>query len=93
MSTSTVKSKAWFKNRCSHGCQFCGVKFPGRKNNGLVMAHIIEGGPKTQNNFLALCPNCEKSFDNMMKPALYNALIKHNGGKVPEKWGTLETRI
>ena len=86
MSTSTVKSKEWYIKRCKSGCQFCGVKFPDRPNHGLVLAHIIEGGPNTQNNFLALCPNCEKSFDNMMKPAIYEALTTITGGTVPETW-------
>jgi hypothetical protein len=86
MSTATVKAKAWYVNRCKDGCQFCCVKFPGRVNNGLVLAHIIEDGPNTQNNFLALCPNCEKSFDNMMKPAIYEALTTITDGTVPETW-------
>jgi len=62
------------------------AKFPGRPNNGLVLAHIIEDGPNIQDNFLALCPNCEKSFDNMMKPAIYGAFTAIMDGKVPETW-------
>ena len=89
MSTSTAKKKDWFKTKCKCGCQICGIKFPGRKNNGLVLAHIIEDGPLKQENILALCPNCHFSFDEALKPALHKAITEYSRGKVPEKWEKL----
>lgn len=89
MSLSTVKRSEWFRVRCENGCQICGKKFPGRNNNGLVAAHIIEKGPKTKINFLALCSNCEKSFDKIIKPAIYNAISEINKGKIPNDWKNL----
>jgi len=90
MSISTAKKSKWFRDRCELGCQICGVKFSGRKNNGLVFSHIIEDGPLKKENVLALCPNCEDSFDKTLKPALYEAITKHAGGKVPKVWGKSE---
>ena len=89
MSTSTVKKKKWFRDICEEGCQICGKKFPGRNNNGLIAAHIIENGPNTKVNYLALCPNCEKSFDKIIKRAVYNAISKINKGKIPDDWKNL----
>jgi hypothetical protein len=63
--------------------------FPGRNNNGLVVAHIIEDGPDREINCLALCPNCEKSFDKVLKPLIYNAITKINNCEIPERWKDL----
>jgi 5-methylcytosine-specific restriction endonuclease McrA len=86
MSKSTTKSRDWYKKRCDEGCQICGAKFPGRKNNGMIMSHIIDSGSNIKENLLALCSNCEKSFDEIIKPAIYKAIMIHNNGKIPEEW-------
>lgn len=86
MSRETMKDREWYRKRCEEGCQICGVKFPGRKNFGLVEGHIFEAGPNEMYNIIVLCPNCEKSFDEILKPAIYEALMKYNYGELPEKW-------
>ena len=89
MSTSTAKKSEWFRERCEDGCQICAIKFPHLPNNGLQFAHIVsktEGGGDSKINCLALCPNCEKSFDITVKRGVYRALKRHTNGKVPESW-------
>ncbi len=86
MSRSTAKKKKWFVDKCKNGCQICGSRFPGRNNNGLVIGHIIENGSDSDINCLALCPNCEKSFDIILKPILFKAIKEINDGKIPESW-------
>lgn len=92
---TTAKRKKWFVDLCEKGCQICGIKFPNLKNNGLQWSHIVSttvGGRDTKDNCLALCPNCETSFDIVVKPAIYRALMELAGGKVPENWKEGEGR-
>lgn len=87
----TAKKKKWFIDLCKNGCQFCGVKRPMLKNNGLEWSHIIsknDGGSDVEINCLALCPNCSLTFDRILKPTIYNALDKLNNRLVPESWET-----
>jgi len=89
MAKTAAKRKKWFVDLCEKGCQICGIKFPNLKNNGLQWSHIVSikmGGRDTKGNCLALCPNCETSFDVIAKPAIYRALMEFTGGKVPENW-------
>lgn len=89
MSTETAKRSKWFRKLCEDGCQICAVKFPHLPKNGLQFAHIVStkvGGGNARVNCLALCPNCERSFDIVIKHALYDALKTYTGGKVPENW-------
>ena len=98
MSRSTAKGKAWYKQKRDDGCLICGTIFLGRENKGMIMSHIIDkksgikGELDSEDNCLALCANCEKSFDEKIKPAIYRAMYKFNKGKIPEKWKKSNTR-
>ena len=90
MSKSTAKKKRWFRKLCKDGCQICAIKFPSMPSNGLQFAHIVsptlDKGGDSRDNCLVLCPNCEKSFDIVVKQGIYRALKRHTWGKVPESW-------
>lgn len=92
---TTAKNKKWFVDLCEKGCQICGMKFHGQKNNGLKWCHIVskkDGGNDESVNCLALCPNCEYAFDVIIKPAIYVALEKSDSRTVPESWKRGEGR-
>lgn len=96
MSKSTAKKRKWFTELCKDGCQICAIKFPDLPNNGLQFAHIVsptrDKGGNSKENCLALCPNCEKSFDITVKKAIYHATARHTKGRVPESWRKGEGR-
>ena|SRR3990172_11480896 len=95
MVKSTAKDKKWFIDLCEKGCQICGRKFPGQKNNGLEFSHIIsndESGNDKKENCLALCPNCAYAFDVVIKPSIYEAFAQFNNKFVPENWKNGEGR-
>ena len=80
------KKNKWFVGKCKKGCQICGSIFLGRINNGLIMAHIVDKHPNTYVICPSLCPNCENSFDEILKPAMFKTITKIKKGKVPEEW-------
>ncbi len=95
MSTSTAKKSKWFRKLYEDGCQICAIKFPHLPHNGLQFAHIVsktEGGGDSKINCLALCPNCEKAFDIVVKKAIYHATLRPTKGRVPESWREGEGR-
>ena len=91
-----AKDKKWFKDKAKLGCQLCGHKSPGLKNNGLQAAHILskklEKGNDEEVNCLVLCKNCELAFDRVIKPALFDAMVHFKIRKLPESWENAEGR-
>lgn len=86
-----VKKTKWIQAMIETGCQICGRLFPEIKNNGLQSCHIVaksQGGGSSLANTLILCPNGHLTIDVIIKPAIYNALKKHNDGRVPYQWKT-----
>ena len=75
----------WIEDHAGAGCAFCGHVNPGLPKPGLVQFQIVRNAGRAD-NYLALCRNCAASFDMVLKPAIFRALVEHNEGRVPESW-------
>ena len=81
----------WINSPVGRGCALCGHMKPGLPSHGLTEAHIIKDRTETENSMF-LCKNCADSFDLILKPAIYRALMNLNDGKVPDNWEDAEGR-
>jgi hypothetical protein len=72
-----------FTKRITHkSCEWCGWNAASRH-----ATHIIDEikGAK-EFNALSLCPNCHAVFEDIIRPKLYQALIKYGTKKLPKSW-------
>ena len=79
------KKLKWYREKVAAGCEICGRKIPGLKNSGLHASHIVSG-VNHKDNILALCPSCHTALDEVLKPAIADALRAHTGARVPKEW-------
>ncbi len=81
-----------FKNRkvakkvTSKPCEWCGWQ-AGRRHAAHIIDEVKNAGVG-QWNALSLCPNCATIFDEIIRPKLYQALVKYGATGLPPSWST-----
>ncbi len=81
-----VKNRNKKRRIAQKPCQWCGWQ-AGRRD----VAHIIDEGdwedkPDREENLISFCPNCHRSFEDVVRPLFYKALQKFGVTNLPDSW-------
>ncbi len=86
-----VKNRNKKRRIAKNPCQWCGWQAARRD-----VVHIIDEKEKDRENkkvrpdcvenLISLCPNCHRSFEEVVRPLLYRALKKFGATGLPDTW-------
>jgi hypothetical protein len=67
----------------ARACEWCGWHA-----DKCDAVHIVDEGPEDASNAIALCPNCHRIFDDVVRPRFHKALAAYvtKHGALPPSW-------